>query len=201
MSLSLTGLSQRDRRALILLAAGLLVSAILYYGFPSGTSVAPGPAAVIAQDPALAKQRLAYLRQIAATVPAREAMMKQTAADLSAREAGMLQADTAAQGAAALLEIARRIGKEEQLDVRGGDFGAPRVFGDYALVYTTVTFECHIEQLVNFLADLAKEPELIAPSEEHIVSGTSKEKTVNVRLVLAGVVAKKLIPDKKGLAF
>ena len=100
-----------------------------------------------------------------------------------------------------MLEIARRIGKEEHLDVRGGDFGAPRVFGDYALVYATVTFERHIEELVNFLADLAKEPELIAPAEEHIASGTAKEKTVSVRLVLAGVVAKKLIPEKKGLAF
>jgi len=197
-------LSQRDRRALVLLVAGLLVSAILYYGFPAGTSTSSAPAASArntAQDPVLARQRLAYLRQVAATLPAREAILKQTAADLSAREAGILPADTTAQGEAALLQVARRIGKEDQLDVRGGDFSAPRVYGDYGLVYTTVTFECHIEELVNFLADLAKAPELIAPAEEHIISASSKDKTVNVRLVLAGVIAKKLIPEKKGLSF
>jgi len=133
-------------------------------------------------------------------VPAREAVMKQTATDLADRERGILQADTAAQGQAALLEIARRIGKEEQLDVRGGDFGAPKLFGDYGLVYASVTFECHVEQLVNFLADLAKEPELVVPSEEHIASANNKEKLMSVRMVLAGVVPKKLVPEKKGLA-
>lgn len=192
-------LSQRDRRALTVLAAGLVVSAVLYYGFPSGGGKAATVTAV-AQDPELARQRLMHLREIAATLPAREAILKQASADLAARETGMLQAATIAQGEAALLETARRIAKDEQLDVRGGDFGAPKVFGEYAIVYATVTFECHIEQLVNFLADLAKDPQLIVPSEEHISSASAKEKTMNVRLVLAGVVAKKLIPEKKGLA-
>ncbi len=193
-------LTPRDRRALLMLAAGLVVAAVLYYGFPARTTSSAAVGAVIGQDPGLARERLAHLRQVAATIPAREATMKQTSADLAVRETGILQADTVAQGEASLLEIARRIGKEEQLDVRGGDFGAPKVFGNYALVYAAVAFECHIEQLVNFLADLAKEPELIAPSEEHITSANAKEKTMVVRMVLAGVVAKKLIPEKKGLA-
>jgi hypothetical protein len=148
----------------------------------------------------LARQRLVRLRQVAATLPAREAAMKQTASDLADRERGIIQADTAPQAQAALLEIARRIGKNDQIDVRGGDFGAPKAFGDYGLVYTTITFECHIEQFVNFLADLSHEPELVVPSEERIASGNPKEKTMNVRVVLAGVVAKKLVPEKKGLA-
>jgi len=190
-------LNPRDQRALMLLVVSLVVSAVLYYGFPSGNSGAAA-SAVVTQDPGVARQRLARLRQTAALLPAREAVLKQVSTDAASRETGILQADTIAQGEAALLETARRIGKEEQLDVRGGDFGAPRVFGDYALVYATVTFECHVEQLVNFLADLAKEPQLIAPAEEHVSSGSSKEKTMAVRVVLAGVVPKKLIPEKKG---
>ena len=91
------------------------------------------------------------------------------------------------------------MGKLSQLDIQGGEFGAPKAFGDYGLVYTTVIFECHVEQLVNFLADLAKQPELVAPSEERIVSANAKDKTLTVRMVLAGVVPKKLIPEKKGL--
>jgi hypothetical protein len=190
-------LSTRDRRALIVLVAGLALAGILRFAF-SGSSAT---AAVSAPSDSveLAQERLARLRRIAATVPAREATMKQTAADLADRERGVIQADTAAQGQAALLEIARRLGKNEEIDVRGGDLGAPREFGDYGLVYATVTFECRIEQLVNFLADLAHEPELIVPSEERITAANPKEKTMGVRLVLAGVVAKKLVPEKKGL--
>jgi hypothetical protein len=187
----------RNKRALVLLGASLLVAAVLRFGFPAKSTPA---VSAIADNPALAQQRLARLRQIAATLPAREAVNRQTAQDLADRERGILQADTAAQGQATLLEIASRLGKEEQLDVRGGDFGAPKTFGDYGLVYATVTFECHVEQLVNFLADLAKEPELIVPSEERLVASNTKDKSMSVRMVLAGVVAKKLVPQKKGLA-
>lgn len=148
---------------------------------------------------ALLQQRLVRLRQIAATVPAREAVLKQTTADLTDREHGIIQADTAAQAQAALLEAARRIGKNNDIDVRGGDFGAPKAFGNYGLVYVTITFECHIEQLVNFLSDLSKEPQTIVPSEERMTSGSPKEKTMGVRMVLTGLVAKKLVPEKKGL--
>ena len=197
----LNNLSERDRRALVVLVAGLVVSGVLYFVFPSNSGTANVVAHAVNQDnAALAQQRLARLRQIAATVPAREAVLKQTSADLADRERGIIHADTAPQAEAALLEIARRLGKDEQIDLRGGDFGAPKAFGDYGLVYATVTFECHVEQLVNFLADLSKEPEIVAPSEERITSANPKEKTMGVRMVLAGVVSKKLVPEKKGLA-
>ena len=126
--------------------------------------------------------------------------MKQTSADLTLRERGIIQADTAPQAQAALLEVVRQIGKNDMIDVRGGEFGPPKAFGEYGLVYATVTFECHIEELVNFLADLSRAPELAVPSEERIVSVNQKDKTMSVRMVMAGVVAKKLIPAKKGLA-
>jgi hypothetical protein len=183
------------------LGAGLVVAAVLYYVFPNNSGTAAVVTANVNQDNvALGQQRLARLRQIAATVPAREAVLKRTSSDLADRERGIIQADTAAQAQATLLEIARRIGKDEEIDLRGGDFGAPKVFGDYGLVYATVTFECHVEQLINFLADLSREPELVVPSEEHIAANNPKEKTMSVRMVLAGVVAKKLVPEKKGLA-
>jgi len=194
-------LSQRDRRALVLLAAGMAVMGVLYYGSgnSSGNITAASPN-TSQNNIGLAQQRLVRMRQIAATLPAREAAMKQVSADLTDRERGVIQAETAAQAQAALLETARRIGKNDDIDVRGGDFGAPKTFGDYGLVYTTITFECHIEQLVNFLADLSHEPQLIVPSEERIAAGNAKDKTMNIRMVLAGVVPKKLVPEKKGLA-
>lgn len=193
-------LSERDRRALAGLAVSLLVAAVLYFGFPNNSRTSgAGAVSAPAENTAMAQQRLARLRQIAETLPSREAALKQTRADLAERERGILQADTAPQAEAALIEIARRIAKDEQIDLRGGDFGTPKVAGDYGLVYATVTFECRVEQLVNFLADLSRAPELVAPSEERITSGNPKDKTMNVRMVLTGVVPKKLIPQKKGL--
>ena len=188
-------LGARDRRALLLLAPAVAALGIYYLSSLPGA----GPAAPSATNPELLRQRVARLRQMAATAPDRETAMKEATALLAAREQGILQADTAPQAQAALLEIARRVGKISQLDIRGGELSAPRAFGEYGLVFTAITFECHVEQLVNFLADLAKQPELIAPSEQHIAASNVKEKTVTVRMMLAGVVAKKLIPEKKGL--
>ncbi len=194
-------ISERDRRALVLLVVSLVVAAVLHFVFPNDSATTSAAAPAANRDSlAMAQQRLTRLRQTAATVPARQAVLKQASSDLAARERGMIHADTAPQAQAVLLEIARRVGKMEQLDVRGGDFGAPKAFGDYGLVYATVTFECHVEQLVNFLADLSQQPELVAPSEERITAGNAKEKVMGVRMVLAGVVRKKLVPEKKGLA-
>ena len=194
-------ISQRDRRALIVLTAAMVVMGVLY--FASGNSsgnISAASSNASQNNIALAQQRLVRMRQIAATLPARQAAMKQALADLTDRERGIIQAETAAQAQAALLETARRVGKNDEIDVRGGDFGAPKSSGDYGLVYTTITFECHIEQLVNFLADLSRQPQLIVPSEERIAAGNAKDKTMNIRMVLAGVVPRKLIPEKKGLA-
>jgi hypothetical protein len=193
-------LSPRDRRALVLLVVGLVATAVLRFVFSDGPTVSAVSANVSQDNTALARQRLARLRATAATVPVREAAMKQTSADLAVRERGIIQADTAPEAQAALLQIVRQIGKNDMIDVRGGEFAPPKMFGDYGLVYATVTFECHIEELVNFLADLSRAPELAVPSEERIVSANQKDKTMNVRMVMAGVVAKKLIPVKKGLA-
>lgn len=191
-----TSMTVRDRRALILLGLALAIFAVIWFGFPGGATTATSASET---NPELLQQRVARLRQLAATEPARAASMNEAAALLADRERGILQADTAPQAQAALLEIARRVGKLSQLDVRGGEFAAPKAFGDYGLVYATIGFDCRVEQLVNFLADVARQPELIAPSEEHIGSLNAKDKTVSVRMVLAGVVAKKLIPEKKGL--
>lgn len=191
-------LQPRERKLVMLVVPSLLMALVLRYTVYADPTVTSG---VSADGVRIEQQRLTRFRQIAATLPAREAVAKQVALDLAEREKGVIQAATAAQAQARLLEVARQLGKAEQIDVRGGDFGSPKVFGEYGLVYATIVFECHVEQLVNFLAALSKQPELIAPSEERVSSTSSKEKMMNVRMVLAGVVPKKLVPEKKGLSF
>jgi hypothetical protein len=190
-------LSERDRRALVLLSIGVIVAAVLHFVFATTDSAQPAAAAGSAE---MAQARLNRLRRIAATLPAREAVMKQISAELADREASLIQAATLGQAQAALIESIHRLGTREQIDIRGGDLGAPRAFGDYGLIYATVTFTCHIEQLVNFLADLGREPQAIVPAEQRISpSGKPEDKNISVRMVVAGLVSKKLIPEKKGL--
>jgi hypothetical protein len=150
--------------------------------------------------PAQLRQRVTLLRQTAAALPVREALLKQADADLADRERGIIQAASAAEAQAQLVLTAQQVGKTNSLEVRSSDFTPPKVFGDYGIVYATISFDCHIEQLLNFLADLTREQELIVPSEQRITSSAnSKDKMMAVRIVLAGIVAKKLIPEKKGL--
>lgn len=190
-------ISPRERKLVLLVVPAVLIAIMLRFVLPDET---PAPAS--SNDTgsiALLQQRAARMRQIIATTPARAAAAKQAQADLADRERSVVQADTAPQAQALLLEIARRVGKSEEIDVRGGDFGAPKTMGGYGLVYATITFECRVEQLVNFLADLSRQKELVVPSEERITTTSAKLKMMSVRMVLAGVTPKRLVPEKKGL--
>lgn len=149
----------------------------------------------------VAEQRLERLRRMAATVPGKEAVLKQAAAELNAREAGVLKADTAAQVQAQLLDTIRQAATANNIDARGAEeLRVQPLASDYGEVSVVETFTCGIEQLVNLLADLANRPQIMATNEISISGGNDKNKNVQVRLNLSGVVSKKLVPQKRGLA-
>jgi len=190
-------LTTRDRRALILLGTGVLTVVILRFGVYSNST-----AAVINSTDSipLAEKRLARLRQAEVSGPAKQALLNRLSADLVLREKGVIQAPTAQQAQAHLLETIRRVGKGEGIEVRGGEFPELRPLGDdYGAAAVSVNFECHIEELVNFLAALTREPELVATDDVRVSAANVKDKLLMVRLTLAGVVPKNLVPVKKGL--
>ena len=193
--------TERDRRALILLGVAVVVILIVR-AFVSGGSSAGDAAQSAPVDPIpRAEKRLERLRQLAAAVPAKQAVLKEVAAELAGREEGLLVAETAAQAQAQLMQIVRTAGKKNNIDIRGGEFGPVRALGaDYGEVAVVLSFECRIEELVNFLAELTAEPEILATSDIRINSGNLKQKTIGVRLGLTGVVPRRLVPAKKGLA-
>jgi hypothetical protein len=190
---------QVDRRLLMLLAS-LAASVALKYVFFPGDS-APKVVQATSSIP-LAEKRLQKLREQAATVPAKEALLKQVNAELATREVGVIQADTAAQAQAHLLDTIHRIAAQNGFDARGADqFTEAKPLGDaYGVVAVSESFTCAIEQLVNFLAMLDSQPEIISTNDIHISGGNGmdKEKKIQVRLSLSGVVPRKLVPVKKG---
>lgn len=190
-------LQPRDRRALALMGVSALLT-LAYWYWPAGG----GPNIVApAGDPvALTEKRLARMRETAATVPAKEEIFKNVSLDLAAREKGLLAADTAAQAQAQLIQIIRRLGASEMppVEIRATELGGVRALGDaYGEAVVAVQIDCRIDQLVNILAALPSQPELLATSDLRVVSANAKEKTVGVRLTVSGVVPRRLVPEKK----
>jgi hypothetical protein len=191
-------LEARHRRALPFLAL-ILIAGLAIRFWPDSS----GPAVVVASgvdDLAAAQRRLARLREIAATVPEREEILKKVNAELAAREKGLIVADTAAQAQAQLIQIIRTLGRAENppVEIRTTEGFGLRALGDaYGEATVSVLVECRIDQLINMLAGLAARPELVSTSDLRVTSSNAREKTIGVHLTVAGVVPRKLVPEKR----
>src|SRR2546423_8545255 len=99
-------LDKRDQRALLLLAAAAVVILLMKL------IARPGPeiAEAAADSVEMSEKKLTRLRQLAATVPGKEAVLKQAKAQLAVKEEGVIQAETAQQAQAQLLQTIRALG-------------------------------------------------------------------------------------------
>jgi hypothetical protein len=197
-------LSDRDRRALSFLGVSVLLS-IIWYFVSSSSSSSSTSAAVVAPVDSVehAEKSLTRLRKIAATVPGKQEVLKKVSDELAGREKGLIKGDTAAQAQAQLVQIVREVARNQTppLDIRQVELGPPRAFGDfYGEVSLSVTIECRIDQLVNYLTYLSTQPEIIATDDIRFVGSNGKLKTDQVRLTIAGLVPRKLVPVRKGVA-
>ena len=186
-------LSPKQLRWLLTLVA-LLVLVLIYQLWPARSAAA---IPVSTDSINVQQQRLARLRDTAATVPAKQEILTRVSAELTARENGLIRADSAAQAQAQLSTILRQVAGSEGLELRAIELGGVAPFGDaYGAVAVTVQFESHIEQLLNFMAAIASRPELIATRDLRILAANQSDKLVNVRLTATAVVPKNLLPVK-----
>jgi hypothetical protein len=194
-----TKLSERDRRALSLMAVALLLAALVNYWPDATTTATTGETATTDQLDLVQRRRL-RLQQMVATVPGKQDLLKRVRADVSEREKGLIVADTAAQAQAQLVQVLRQVGRQQNppIELRGTEGGAVAALGDaYGQVTTTVVLDCPVEALVNYLTDLTRQKELLATQEIRVGATASKQKILNVRLTVSGVVPKRLVPEKK----
>src|SRR5580698_816444 len=105
----------------------------------------------------VAKQRLEILRRKAATVPAKEAILKQVTAELQDRERGIVQAATAEQARAHLMDLLHTAAVANGFTSNGSSqLPEPTALGhNYGQVAVGQNFTCGIDQLVNFLSAIA----------------------------------------------
>jgi hypothetical protein len=195
-------LQDRDKRALLILAVVLPIAVLIYWtsGSSSGSSVkVVAPSETVGRD----EKRISVLRTALATVDGKEAVLKQVSTELADREKGLIPGDTAEQAQAQLLQIMRRLAKAQfpPLDIRQSELGQPRSYGEsYARVTVSVSLDCRIDELVNLLAALSAQPEIIATDEIRCTAANPKSKLMPVRLTVSGLVPRRLLPEKKGIA-
>jgi Type II secretion system (T2SS), protein M subtype b len=184
-----------DRRSALVLIGG--VAAILMVRFVFFADSTPVAAVAAADTIPAAEKRLEKVRQLAATVPGKEELLKQARAQLAERESGVLKAGTEPQAQSQLLEIVQETARKNGIDARGMQEmrGIP-IGDDYGEIVTTIGFTCSIEQLVNFLAALGAQPQILATHDIHVNGGTDKKKTITVRLSVSAIVPRNLIPKK-----
>src|SRR5271170_3959831 len=104
------------------LVSGILSLIWTYWPSSSGTS-----AVVASTDSvAMAEKHLAKLREAAATVPQKQEILKQLSGELDLREKGIINADTAPQAQAQILQILHKLGRDEnpQVEIRSQEMGA-----------------------------------------------------------------------------
>jgi hypothetical protein len=197
-------LSTRDRRALMVLAP-VLAAALIYLWSSSSSSTGSTKISAPVDSVEKAEKRLTILKNSAATVGGRDAVLKEASTELGIREKGLIPGDTAEQAQAQLLQVLKRVGREQAppLEIRQVELGQATGYGDaYGRVTVSVTIDCRIDEVVNFLATLSAQPEITATDEIRFGSSHPKQKNMPVRVTVSGIVARRLIPEKslkKGL--
>jgi hypothetical protein len=189
----------RNRQITLYGTLGVMIASVLvrYGPFSGGDSV------VVAHDTIqVATQRLELLQRKAALVPGKEEVLKQVQAELAEREKGVVQAGTAEEARAHLMDVLHRTALANGFSTQSAtELPEPKTLGknkEYGQVSVGQNFTCGIDQLVNFLAAIANEPEILATESIFVQPPLNKNKDIVVRLTLSGVIPRKLIPVKKG---
>jgi hypothetical protein len=188
-------LSTRDRRAVGVAALCALVFLAIRFWPESSSGVA-----MTSDSIPQAESRLQRLRQRAAVFPARKDLLDKVRLDVAKREKALLPAETAPLAQAQLLQITRSILKDQQppVEIKNVELSPAQPFGDhYGQVSVVLSVEANIEQIVNLLADLESQPELVAASDIQMGQASAKEKRIQARLSIAAIVPRKLAPVKK----
>ena len=145
---------------------------------------------------------LAERRRAAAAVPQKVEVLHALTTELGRREDGLIQADTSAQAQAQLLQILKNVTSQQlpPLEIKQIEFAPPRQLTDaYGEVSVSITLECTIDELLNLVADLTAQSEVIATEEISLVTANEVLKTLKVRLTVMGLITRTLIAKPRGL--
>ncbi len=189
-------LSERDKKALVMLGIAMAAVAVLQFGFPA--SQGSGEAAATASIPA-SERRLQRLQEIARQRPRAAAEAQAAARALAETERGLLKAATPALASAEMQQIMQELLRAQGVSMQSSEFGAAKPAGEhYAQVPLTVGFTCGIDQWINLMSAIRNAPQVLSTLDLRIVPGDPKNKLIQVRMVVAGYIPAALLSKAKG---
>ena len=190
-------ISDRDKRAIKMLA-WTVVPGLIFWLWPSSDDTVKPVAQSVSTSREGLEQQLQRLRNKEAQIPAKQGRLKDVQAQLNVREKGLIIADTLPQAQAILAQNVSQIARQEGFGLRNVSIGQPAIYGgEYGQIAVQISAECSIEQVVNFLADLTKRPELMSTEDLRINLGNPKNKTLQFAVTISGLVPKRLVPEKR----
>jgi hypothetical protein len=183
----------RDKRALQLGAMALTLWVVLrFVVFPAWDRWQQERAELPLRETALVKYRqaLAGFSADQRTAQALQDRLRQT-------ESGLLESTTAALAAAEFQDWVRQATARHDIALQSSQFLAVRPQPEgYAQVPLGLQFQCRLDQLVNFLAELRTGARLVAVPRLQIQStGNPAERTITVSMTVAGVIRSQAAPQ------
>jgi hypothetical protein len=188
----LASLSQRDRRALMLLGGALVLFLALQFGswLPSSEGTQSG------ESIEAAEQRFQMARARARQKPLVDAEFGAASQVESQMEQRLLAAQAAALAQAEMRELVGNLLADEQITMQSTQFGAVRLEGDaFAQVPLVVNFSCAIEKFVNLMAAIANAPRTLSTRQIRISPEQGDTKAVRVQLTVAGYLPVSRTPE------
>lgn len=190
-------LTQRDRRALLLLAGAVVVVLVLQFGLPSRAE----PEVAVSSSIPAAELRLRRLQEVARQKPGAAAESEAAARALAETEKGLLRGTTPAQASAEMQPLMKELLRAQGINMQSSEFMAVKPVGeDYAQVPLALSFNCAIEQWVNLMAAIRNAPQVLSTLDLRLGIADPKNKLIQVRMIVAGYIPASLVAPAKGVA-
>ena len=190
----MAALSQRDRRALIMLGVAVALFLVLQLDM-FAPSAASGPAASDAALDAL-EQRLQLAQIQARQRPLTEAELSAAQRRLERVESRLLESADPALAQAEMRSLVGQLLDAEGIPLRSSRFSPVKLEQDrYAQVPLVVEFTCGIEQMVNFMAAIANSSRLLATRDIRIRPDKPEVKSIAVTMTVAGFLPMDRAPE------
>ena len=192
-------LSQRDKRALLILGIALPLWLLFYYGLQYVPSGGDSTAVVSSSSIQAAERRLRRLQDLARQKTRVAGEAEAASKALADSEKGLLPGSTPALASAEMQQTMKSMLQAQGIAMQSSDFGAVKAAGeDYAQVPLTVSFTCGIEQWINLMAAIRNAPQVLATQEVRVSPGDTKNKAIQVRMVVAGYIPASIAATAKG---
>lgn len=188
-------MSERDRRALLLLGGAVALFLLLQTDFlipkPGGGASAPSGDEVSALE-----QQLRLTRERARLKPLHEVELGAARDRLAGLETRLLTSEDAALAQAEMRSLVGDLLAQEGVDLTSSRFGTVKLERNvYAQVPLAVEFTCGSDQLVNLLAAIADSSRLLTTRDIAIRPANADVKSLRVMMTVSGYLPLERTPD------